>query len=48
MRALAAALRLAPAGSTVLVAGSLYLAGDILSGLKGRRAFHPREMLVKS
>jgi len=47
MRALRLALRLAPAGSTVLVAGSLYLAGDILAGLKGRRAFHPREMLVK-
>lgn len=48
MRALRLALRLAPAGGTVLVAGSLYLAGDILAGLKGRRAFHPREMLVRS
>jgi dihydrofolate synthase/folylpolyglutamate synthase len=47
MRALRLALRLAPPGGTVLVAGSLYLAGDILAGLKGRRAFHPREMLIK-
>lgn len=46
MTALKRALRLAPPGGTVLVAGSLYLAGDVLAGLKGRRAFHPREMLV--
>lgn len=46
--ALRAALRAAPRGGTVLVTGSLYLAGDILAGLAGRRAFHPREMLVKS
>jgi len=47
-KALRRALRLAPPGGTVLVAGSLYLAGDILAGLGGRRAFHPREMLVKT
>lgn len=46
--ALRAALRAAPRGGTVLVTGSLYLAGDILASLAGRRAFHPREMLVKS
>lgn len=46
--ALRAALRAAPRGGTVLVTGSLYLAGDVLAGLAGRRAFHPREMLVKS
>jgi dihydrofolate synthase/folylpolyglutamate synthase len=46
--ALKLALKLAPAGGTVLVAGSLYLAGDVLALLAGRRAFHPREMLVKS
>lgn len=46
LAALRRALRLAPPGGTVLAAGSLYLAGDILAGLKGRRAFHPREMLV--
>lgn len=45
-KALRLALRLAPAGGTVLVAGSLYLAGDVLAALEGRRAFHPREMLV--
>jgi len=48
LAALRAALRAAPRGGTVLVTGSLYLAGDILSGLAGRRAFHPREMLVKA
>jgi dihydrofolate synthase/folylpolyglutamate synthase len=47
MKALSQAVKLAPKGGTVLVAGSLYLAGDILAGLKGRKAFHPREMLVK-
>jgi folylpolyglutamate synthase/dihydropteroate synthase len=47
LKALKAALRLAPKGGTVLVTGSLYLAGDILAGLKGRKAFHPKEMLVK-
>ncbi|OGR80738.1 MAG: 2-amino-4-hydroxy-6-hydroxymethyldihydropteridine diphosphokinase [Elusimicrobia bacterium GWC2_64_44] len=47
-KALRRALCLAPRGGTVLVAGSLYLAGDILAGLGGRRAFHPREMLVKT
>lgn len=47
LKALKQALKLAPKGGTVLVTGSLYLAGDILSGLKGRKAFHPREMLVK-
>lgn len=47
MRALRQAVRLAPKGGAVLVTGSLYLAGDILAGLKGRKAFHPGEMLVK-
>lgn len=47
LKALMQAVRLAPKGGTVLVAGSLYLAGDILAGLQGRKAFHPREMLVK-
>ncbi|MDD5210441.1 MAG: 2-amino-4-hydroxy-6-hydroxymethyldihydropteridine diphosphokinase [Elusimicrobiales bacterium] len=47
LKALKLALRLASKGGTVLIAGSLYLAGDILSGLKGRKAFHPREMLIK-
>lgn len=47
LAALRRALRLAPRGGTVLVAGSLYLAGDVLAGLEGSRAFHPREMLVK-
>ena len=47
LKALKQAVRLAPKGGTVLVTGSLYLAGDILAGLKGRKAFHPREMLVK-
>jgi dihydrofolate synthase/folylpolyglutamate synthase len=47
VKALKLALRLAGAGGTVLVAGSLYLAGDVLAALEGRRAFHPREMLVK-
>lgn len=46
MRALERAVKLAPEGGTVLVAGSLYLAGDVLSGLRGHRAFHPREMPV--
>lgn len=46
MKALRRAVSLAPAGGTVLVAGSLYLAGDVLAGLKNRKAFHPREMLV--
>jgi dihydrofolate synthase/folylpolyglutamate synthase len=45
--ALGRAVTLAAPGGTVLVTGSLYLAGDILSGLKGRKAFHPGEMLVK-
>jgi len=30
----------------VLVTGSLYLAADVLAGLKKRKALHPREMLV--
>lgn len=47
LEALRQAVKLAPKGGTVLVTGSLYLAGDILAGLKGRKAFHPREMLVK-
>ncbi len=47
MKALRQAVKLAPKGGTILVAGSLYLAGDILAGLKGRKAFHPYEMLVK-
>ncbi|OGR62411.1 MAG: 2-amino-4-hydroxy-6-hydroxymethyldihydropteridine diphosphokinase [Elusimicrobia bacterium GWB2_63_22] len=46
-RALAAALRLAPAGAVVLAAGSLYLAGDIKAFLKGRTVTHPKEMLTK-
>ena len=46
LKALKQALKLAPKGGTVLVTGSLYLAGDILAGLKGHKAFHPREMLV--
>ena len=46
LKALRQAVMLAPRGGTVLVAGSLYLAGDILAGLKGRKAFHPGEMLV--
>ena len=46
LKALKQAVRLAPKGGTVLVTGSLYLAGDILAGLKGHKAFHPREMLV--
>ncbi|MDA8130849.1 MAG: 2-amino-4-hydroxy-6-hydroxymethyldihydropteridine diphosphokinase [Elusimicrobia bacterium] len=46
--ALRRALKLAPPGATVLVAGSLYLAGDVLAWLKGGRVFHPPEMLVKS
>ncbi|OGR44311.1 MAG: 2-amino-4-hydroxy-6-hydroxymethyldihydropteridine diphosphokinase [Elusimicrobia bacterium GWA2_61_42] len=46
-KALARALKLAPASSEVVVAGSLYLAGDIKALLKGRKAFHPKEMLVK-
>ncbi len=47
MKALKRALAAAPPGGDVLVAGSLYLAGDVLAGLKGLRAFHPREMLVR-
>lgn len=47
VKALRKAVKLAPRGGTVLVAGSLYLAGDILAGLKGRKAFHPGEMLIK-
>ncbi len=47
VKALARAAGLAPRGGTVLVAGSLYLAGDVLAGLKGKKAFHPEEMLVK-
>lgn len=47
MKALMRAVRLCPKGGTVLVAGSLYLAGDVLAGLKGRKAFHPKEMLFK-
>ncbi len=46
-KALAAALRLAPADALVLVAGSLYLAGDIKAFLKGRTLTHPKEMLTK-
>jgi folylpolyglutamate synthase/dihydropteroate synthase len=46
MKALERAVKLAPEGGTVLVAGSLYLAGDVLSGLRGHSAFHPREMPV--
>lgn len=46
-RALAAALRLAPADAVVLVAGSLYLAGDIKAFLAGRTLTHPKEMLTK-
>lgn len=48
LKALRRALRLAPPGSVVLVTGSLYLAGDVLAGLRGGRAFHPREMPVKA
>lgn len=48
MKALLRAVKLAPPGGTVLVAGSLYLAGDVLAGLRGHRAFHPREMPVKA
>lgn len=48
LKALRLALRLAPKGAAVLVTGSLYLAGDVLAGLRGGRAFHPREMPVKS
>ncbi|MDQ7773772.1 MAG: 2-amino-4-hydroxy-6-hydroxymethyldihydropteridine diphosphokinase [Elusimicrobiales bacterium] len=48
MKALERAVKLAPEGGTVLVAGSLYLAGDVLAGLRGHSAFHPREMPVKS
>ncbi len=48
MKALLRAVKLAPPGGTVLVAGSLYLAGDVLSGLRGHSAFHPREMPVKA
>ena len=48
VNALRRALKLAPPGATVLVAGSLYLAGDVLAWLKGGRAFHPPEMLVKN
>ncbi len=44
--ALQRALKLAPQSGTVLVAGSLYLAGDVLAWLSGGRAFHPPEMLV--
>jgi dihydrofolate synthase/folylpolyglutamate synthase len=47
MKALRAALKSVPPGGEVLVTGSLYLAGDVLAGLGGRRAFHPREMLVR-
>ncbi len=47
LAALKKALGLAPKGGTVLVTGSLYLAGDILAGLEGYKAFHPKEMLVK-
>lgn len=48
MEALRRAVTLAVPGGAVLVTGSLYLAGDILAGLKGRKAFHPGEMLVPS
>lgn len=48
LKALRRAAARAPRGGTVLAAGSLYLAGDLLAGLRGRRAFHPKEMLVKS
>ena len=47
LEALRRAVKIAKLGGTVLVTGSLYLAGDILAGLKGRKPFHPREMLVK-
>ena len=47
LKALRRAVSLAPRGGTVLAAGSLYLAGDLIAALAGRRAFHPREMLVK-
>lgn len=46
-KALKRAIAAAPPGGDVLVTGSLYLAGDVLAGLKGARAFHPREMLVR-
>lgn len=46
MKAFRRAVRLAPKGGTVLVAGSLYLASDVLAGLKKRRVLHPKEMLV--
>ena len=46
--ALRRAAALAPRGGEILVAGSLYLAGDALAALAGRRAFHPGEMPVKS
>ncbi len=48
LEAVRRAVGLAPEGGTVLVAGSLYLAGDVLAWLKGGRAFHPREMLTQS
>ncbi len=48
LKALRRAAAQTPRGGTVLAAGSLYLAGDLLAGLRGRRAFHPKEMLVKS
>lgn len=47
VKALMRGVKLAPQGGTVLVTGSLYLAGDVLAGLKGRKAFHPKEMLTK-
>lgn len=46
--ALRRAAALVPPGGEILVAGSLYLAGDALAALAGRRAFHPGEMPVKS
>jgi|GEM_PF-38803 len=46
-KALAAALLRAPGDAEVVVAGSLYLAGDIKAFLKGRKARHPEEMPVK-
>lgn len=45
--ALRLALKFSPPGGTILVTGSLYLAGDVLAWLRGGRAFHPKEMLVR-
>lgn len=48
VKALLRAVKLTRPGGTILVTGSLYLAGDILAYLKGGRSFHPPEMLVKT